>query len=330
MFGKLSIIAVTMLVSVSSIIFIPRHTLAQSSDQSWPTRSVRLILPFGPGTATDVTARFLAERLAVRWGKPVIIENRPGGDGLIAISAVLSAKDDHLLLYTSSGAFLAHPYTQEKLPYVLERDFAPIAGVTDTVGSISVPASSSIKIIGDFVAMARAAPDTFNAAGPAGIGEFAIEAFLKSENIKATKVPYRDIIQAGQDLGENRIQFLLSSVAVVRPLVEVGKVRIIAIAARERSALFKDVPSVVEGGYPLLAIETTGGLYGPYFMPLELRKRIAADVIAAANEPDFIDKISRTGQDVRPDGPEEFREKVKQQVANVAAAAKILGLEMKR
>jgi len=113
-------------------------------------------------------------------------------------------------------------------------------------------------------------------------------------------------------------------------LAEAGKVRIIAIAARQRSPLFQNIPSVVEAGYPGLVVETTAGLYGPKGMPLELRKRIGADLIDAANDPEVTTKISSTGQDVRTGGPEEFAATLKQQTANTAAVAKILGMETKK
>ena len=127
--------------------------------RAWPQRTVKFILPFGAGSATDIAARLIGEKLTARWGKPVIIENRPGGDGLVAINAFTSANDDHVLLYASSASFLAHPYTQEKLPYNLERDLAPIARVTDTVLSVSVPGSSDIKTVADFVKAAKATPE---------------------------------------------------------------------------------------------------------------------------------------------------------------------------
>ncbi len=302
---------------------------SQTQAQTWPQRSVRFVLPFGAGSATDIAARLLSERLTARWGKPVVIENKPGGDGLVAINAFLSANDDHVLLYASSASFLAHPYTQEKLPYDLNRDLAPIARVTDTVLSVSVSTGSNIKSIAEFVKASQATPEKYNAAGAAGLPEFTLDAFLKTENLKITKVPYRDVVQAGRDLMEDRIQFLLSSIAIMTAPAEAGKVRILAIAARQRSAIFKDIPSVAEAGYPGLAVETTAGLYGPKDMPLDLRKRIGADVIAAAKDPEVTAKISSTGQDVRPGGPDELAATIAQQTANTAAVAKILGMEKK-
>jgi tripartite-type tricarboxylate transporter receptor subunit TctC len=235
--------------SLVTIALLSLATLCSSQSavqaQDWPQRNVRLILPFGAGSATDSAARLLGERLSTRWGKAVVVENRPGGDGLVAINAFISAADDHVLLYASSASFMAHPYTQERVPYDLERDLQPIARVSHTVLSIGVPAATEFKTIADFVAGARAAPDKYNVAGAAGVPEFTLDAFVKTQNLKVTKVPYRDVVQAGRDLGENRIQFLVSSYAVVRPLIEANKVRVVALGGRQRSKVVPEVPSVV-------------------------------------------------------------------------------------
>lgn len=305
-------------------------TIGTAGAQAWPQRNVRFILPFGAGSATDIAARLIADKLSAKWGKAVIIENKVGGDGLIAINAFTSANDDHVLLYASSASFLAHPYTQEKLPYNLERDLAPIARLTDTVLSVTVPASSETKTIGDFVKAAKATPEKFNVAGAAGVPEFTVDAFIKNEGLKVAKIPYRDIVQAARDVAEDRLQLVLSSVAIMTSLVQAGKVRIVAIAARQRSPLYKDIPTVVEAGYPALIVETTAGLYGPKDMPLALRQQISADLIAAVKDPEVAAKIATSGQDVRPGGPEELAATLKQQVATTAAAAKILGMEVKQ
>ena len=124
-----------------------------------------------------------------------------------------------------------------------------------------MPAASGIKSVAEFVARARAEPEKYNVAGAAGLPEFAVAAFLKSENLAATKVPYRDVVQAGRDLGEGRIQFLLSSYAVVAPLLQADKVRVVAVGVR--TSLVPGAPTVVEAGYPVLHMETTSGFYGP-------------------------------------------------------------------
>lgn len=302
-------------------------TTAQAQAQAWPQRPVKFVLPFGAGSATDIAARLIGDKLSTKWGKPVIIENRPGADGLIAINAFTSAADDHVLLYASSASFIAHPYTQEKVPYDLERDLAPIARVSDTVLSAGVPAASSYKTLREFVAGAKKEPDKHNFAGAPGLPEFAAMAFVKSENLGITKIPYKDVVQAGRDLGENRIQFLLSSLAVVQPLIEAGKVRVVGVGVR--TPLVPGAPTVTEAGYPVMQIETTSGFYGPRGMPLELRQRIGADVVGVVNDPAISQRIASSGQAIRTGGPAEMAQTLKRQAERAAEIAKILGMTAK-
>ena len=125
----------------AAALFAVSHGLAPVCAQGYPQRAVRFILPFGPGAGVDITARMLAERLAARWGKPVVVENRPGGDGIVAINVFASASDDHTLLFVPTSTFTAHPYTHDKLPYDPERDLLPIATVTVIVVALAAPES---------------------------------------------------------------------------------------------------------------------------------------------------------------------------------------------
>jgi tripartite-type tricarboxylate transporter receptor subunit TctC len=300
---------------------------AQTAGQAWPQRPVRFILPFGAGTATDVAARLMSEKLSARWGRPIVIENRPGADGLLAISAFISANDDHVLLYASTASFMAHPYTLEKMPYNLERDFAPIARITDTVLAASVASSVKANSLKEFVALAKAQPGKLNAAGAAGVPDFTLGYFLKLENLDVTRVPYKDVVQAATDLSAGQIQFLLSSYAVVRAAAESGRIRILAINVRERASFAPDIPTIHEAGYPSLNVETTAGFYGPRGMAQDLRERIAKDVIAVVAEPDITKRLVATGQAVRTGGPAELAETLRQQAAQAATVAKTLGLK---
>src|SRR5438067_6516739 len=119
--------------------------VATASAQTYPQRPVRFILQFGPGAGVDITARLIADRLSARWGKAVVVENRPGGDGLVAINAFTIANDDHTLLFVPTSAFTAHPYTHDKLPYDSERDLVPIVSVTTIVVAFAVPGDSEVK-----------------------------------------------------------------------------------------------------------------------------------------------------------------------------------------
>jgi tripartite-type tricarboxylate transporter receptor subunit TctC len=292
---------------------------------------VRFILPFGAGTATDVAARMMAEKLTPRWGgRPIVIENRPGADGLLAINAFISANDDHVLLYASTASFMAHPYTLEKMPYNLDRDFAPIARVTDTVLSVAAPSSLKIATIKEFVALAKAQPGKLNAAGAAGVPDFALGYFLKVENLDVARVPYKDVVQAATDLSSGQIHLLVSSYAVVRAASESGRVRVLAVGGRQRASFAPDIPTVMESGFPALNVETTAAFYGPRGMSRELRERVAKDVAAVVAEPEITKRLVATGQAVRTGGPDELAETLRQQAAQAATVAKGLGLKVGR
>lgn len=300
---------------------------AQTSSQSWPQRPVRFILPFGAGTATDVAARMMAEKLSARWGRPIVVENRPGADGLLAINTFISANDDHVLLYSSTASFMAHPYTLDKMPYNLERDFAPIARVTDTVLGVSVSSSIKVNSIKEFVALARAQPGKLNAAGAAGVPDFTLGYFLKVEKLDVTRVPYKDVVQAATDLSAGQIQFLLSSYAILRGGQESGRIKVIAVGGRQRFSLAPDIPTVHEAGFPALNTETTAGFYGPRGMAQDLRERIGKDVVAVVAEAEITKRLTATGQIVRTGGPAELAQTLKEQAAQMATVAKTLGLK---
>lgn len=294
--------------------------------QDWPQRPVRFILPFGPGSAADTLARVIGDDLAVRWGKPVVVENRPGADGLLAINAVVTAKDDHMVLVSSTGSFLAHPYMHKKLDYDINRDLTPIGRVADTLLVIAVPADLPAANLKEFVALAKAKPDINLAASP-GVTEFAVDAFLKGENLKSVRVPYKNLGDAARDLSEGRIHFILTSFAVVRPFVEAGKVKIIAAGTRERSPLVKDVQSIPESGYPVLATETSTALFGGPDMPAALRKKIADDMAASLKDPRVRDRVALTGQDIAPSGPDELTQILKAQFQKADGIAATLGMK---
>jgi tripartite-type tricarboxylate transporter receptor subunit TctC len=301
--------------------------IAPVSAQTYPQRAVRFILPFGPGAGVDITARLIGDRLAARWGKPVVIENRPGGDGLVAITAFVSAADDHTLLFVPASTFTAHPYTHDKLPYDPERDLLPIASATTIVIALVAPASLNIASLADFVALARARPGTLSAAAAAGNSDLILAGFLKQMNLDVAKVPYRDIMQAPNDLAEGRIQLLMSSYPSMRALIDAGKLKVLAITSRQRVAIASDIPTVAEAGFPMLGLDSLIGIYGPRTMASALREQVADDVrTVIAADPGIAATLAATGQVVDIRGPAEFSAGIAQLRGQLAAIAKTLGI----
>ena len=139
------------------------QTSVTVAGETWPDRTVKFIVPFGAGAGADIGARLFAERLSTRWGKPVVVENRPGGDGFVAITAFVGANDDHTLLFGAAGSFTVHPYQHDKVPYDI-RDLVPIARVSNTMITLGVPEAMKLASLADLFALARAQPGKLNAA----------------------------------------------------------------------------------------------------------------------------------------------------------------------
>ena len=304
------------------------QSLTGAPAQIYPTRTVRFIVPFGAASGTDIAARLFADRLAARWGKPVLVENRPGGDGLVAIAAFAAANDDHTLLFAPAGTFTVHPYEHEKLPYDVERDLLPIASVSTIILAVSTSAALKVETLGELVDLARAQPGKLNAAAANGNADFLLFGFLKSTGLQMAKVPYRDILQAPNDLAEGRIQVLMTSFAVVQPQMQTGRVKVLAVTSRERAPGAPEVATVREAGYPALEMESLVGLFGPRGMPSELRERIAVALgEVAVADPVIATRLAATGQLVNVRGPSEFTAAIEQQRAKLAEIAKILGIK---
>jgi tripartite-type tricarboxylate transporter receptor subunit TctC len=300
--------------------------LPAAAQSSWPSRNVRFVVPLGPGSGADIGARLFADKLAARWGKPVVVENRPGGDGIVAIAAFVSAHDDHTLLFSPASTFTAHPYLHDKLPYD-QSDLLPLARVSNTIVVIAAPASLKVGSLAELVALARAQPGKLNWATATGISDFLFESFLKDAHLEMSKVPYRDTVQPATDVGEGRIQFYWGALAIVRPHVQAGKAKILAVSNSVHIPDEPAIPTVKEAGFPTLAFDGLVGLFGPRDMADDIRERIAADVQEVAGDPTIGARLLTTGQLVSPGRPAEFAASIDEQRAVVARIAKEMGIK---
>jgi tripartite-type tricarboxylate transporter receptor subunit TctC len=295
--------------------------------ETWPTRNVRLIVPLGPGSGVDIGARLLADRLAKKWNQSVVVENQPGGDAIIAINSFLSANDNHVLLMAPASAFTHHPYTMDKLPYN-PADLIPVVRVSNTVVTYSVPVSLGINTLPELLARAKAEPGKLNWAGATGMLDFVLLAHLKTAGLEFTRVPYRNPVQPATDLAEGRIQFYIGAYAIVRPHVEAGKVKPIAVTNKVRAPVLPNVPTTTEAGYPQLATDGLVGLFSTKELPADVRNKIAADVKeVATTDPVIADRLAKTGQVMNIGNSAEFAASIDEQKAQAAAVAKILGLK---
>lgn len=183
--------------------------------QKWPQRAVKFIVPLGPGSGVDIGTRLVADKLSKKWGQPTVVENRPGGDGLLAINAFVTGNDDHVLLASPSSSFTHHPHVYKNLSYK-PSDLVPIARLSNTIIAVAVPASLPVKSLADVAAMARAEPGKLNWAGTTGGVDFVVAGFLKTAGLDMSKVPYRNPVEAANDVAAERVQFYAAAYAIVR------------------------------------------------------------------------------------------------------------------
>jgi tripartite-type tricarboxylate transporter receptor subunit TctC len=310
-------------------LFVVLSTALPSIAQTWPERSVKFILPLGPGAGADIGARLFADRLARRWGLPVVVENRPGGDGVVAINAVITARDDHTLLWGPSSTFVGHPYTLEKLPYD-PKELLPVARVSNTVVAIAVPASLNVGSMKELLALGREQPGKLNWASVTTVTDIVIAGYLKSAGLDMVKISYKDTVSALNDLIEGRIHFYGAAYAIVRTQAQAGRIKLIAVTNRTRVPGL-DLPTVAEAGFPELNFDGLVGLIAARSSAITdaARERIAADVKAVAADPVVMERLTATAQLISPGTGAELAASIEEQAAQLAATAKLLGLKAK-
>lgn len=290
---------------------------ATIAGEEWPQRTVRFIVPFPSGSGPDVAARLYAERLTVRWKRPVIVENRTGAEGLVGVIAFTGMRDDHTLLFSPAAPISVFPYTQEKLAYDPVRDVVPISSAIDTFGSIAVPASLGVGSLADLVSLARSQPGKLNWTSGGGAFPTLLEGFAKTSRLDVVQVSYRDQTLAIQDLAQGRVQFVATTLTALLPLVHAGKIRLLAVTNKRRAPLAPAIPTAAEAGHAELEFEGLVGFFGPRDMPAELRDRISRDVRAVGADPALVERLTSAGQLVRGSTPAEFAAAIEEQRSRI-------------
>jgi tripartite-type tricarboxylate transporter receptor subunit TctC len=303
------------------------HPVA-SLAQAWPQRTVKFVVPLGPGSGADITARLLADRLTKVWGQPVVVENRPGGDGVIGINVVLGARDDHALLFGPASSFVGHPYLLDKMPYD-PRELLPVARVTNTVVCLAVPTSLKVGSLKELMAMVREQPGKLNWASVTGLTDLVLAGYFKGAGLDMAKVSYRDTVSALNDLVEGRIQLYSAAYAILRGQAQAGRIHLLAVQSRSRAPMLSDLSTVAEAGFPGLNFDGLVGLLAARAsgMTDATRVRIAADVKTVLGDPVIAERLTATGQIVSPGTPAEFAAAIDEQASQLSSIGKVLGIK---
>jgi tripartite-type tricarboxylate transporter receptor subunit TctC len=264
----------------------------------WPERPVKLIVTFPPGSANDAAARIFADGLSKKWGKPVVVEDRPGAEGTIGVGAFVASQDDHTLLYTVAGSVTVAPLLIDHLIYDVDRDLVPIAATTAIVLTLAVTNDLPIRSIPDLMDVVRSNPGKYAWASGPSLPRYVFAAFLKRNDLVMNFVSYRDASQPQADLGEGRIQVLVTSLTASSSPVQSGKAHFLAVINPTRAAALPELQTTRELGHPELEIDGLAGIFAGTIMSTELRNRIAADVAAVCQEPEARRKLEAAGHNV--------------------------------
>jgi tripartite-type tricarboxylate transporter receptor subunit TctC len=256
-----------------------------------------------------------------------VVENKPGGDAIVAINTMIGAHDDHVLLFTPASAFTGHPLLYPKMPYD-PKALVPTARVTSTIIAVAVPTALGVNSLKEFVAKLKAEPGKLNFASATGANDLLFQAWLKTENLQMARVPYKDTVQAINDLAENRVQAYIAAYSIIRPQVLAGKVKLLALNSAARAAELPGIPTAKEIGYPDLTFEGLIGLFGPREMTQAARDRIAKDIIQVAADPTIKQRLGSVGQVLSPGNAADFEVALAEQHQTIVRIGKALGVAL--
>jgi len=310
------------LLCVSAAVF----AFPMAARAEWPERPIKLIVTFPPGSANDAAARIFADALGKKWGKPVVVEDKPGAEGTIGVGAFVAAQDDHTLLYTVAGSVTVAPLLIDKLPYDVERDLQPIAATTAIVLTLAVSNDLPVRSIPELIDVLRSNPGKYAWTSGPTLPRYVFAAFLKRNDLQMNFVSYRDASQPQADLGEGRIQVLVTSLTASSSPVQTGKARFLAVVNSTRAAVLPDLATARELGHPELEIDGLSGIFGGKAISDALRHRIAIDVAAICQEAEVRRKLEAAGHNVLSGTTEELKAGIARQRAWVGEITEIIDI----
>ena len=305
------------------------QALPSRAQAAFPTKPVRLVIPFTPGGSTDILGRAIAQALNEAWHQSVVAENRPGAGGAIGADAVAkSAPDGYTLLMGHIGTLAVNPNLYPKLPYNPMTDFSPLAMVGLVPNVLVVNPKLPVKNLADFVALAKAKPGALNYAtgGVGSAAHLAMEYFKLATGTDIVHVPYKGTAPAMTDLIGGQVSVTMTGLPPLLPQLRAGKLRALGVASAERLEQIPDVPTIASSGYPGFEATQWYGVVGPAKMAAPLVEQIAGEIRRALARPDLKKRLEDEGALPSNMGPAEFRTMIGSEIerwGKVIRAAKI-------
>jgi tripartite-type tricarboxylate transporter receptor subunit TctC len=299
--------------------------------QTYPTKPVKLVVPFPPGGSLDITGRLLAQKLTEAWGQPVVVENKPGAGGNIGADLVAkSVPDGYTILLGALSTHAVNPSLYAKMPYDAAKDFAPITLIAITPNVLVVNAASPVNNVREFIAYAKANPGklSFGSGSSGSAGHLAGELFKVETGTDAVHVPFKGGAPATQALLAGDTQFMFDNLANAMAQVKAGKLKALAVTTAKRSPLVPDLPTMAEAGLPGFDISTWYGLFAPAGTPPAVVAKWNAEVTKILNAPDVRARLVADGAEPAPNTPEQFAQMIASELVKYARIVKISGAKV--
>jgi tripartite-type tricarboxylate transporter receptor subunit TctC len=314
---------------VLALAVVPGAASAQSSTPAWPNRTIRVIIPFGAGSATDVIPRIVFEPLSAQLGQPIVVENRTGAGGTLGTNAVATAEPDGHTLLAHSNAHTISPAVYSKLPYDPAADFAGITPLGAVPNMLIISPSKGIKTLQELVAAAKARPGTFNFAS-VGVGSgthLSVEKLKLAAGFEAVHVPFRGGPEALTEVIAGRVDFYFCPINTALPHIREGRLIALVTSATTRAPELPDVPTTAEVGYRNADFPVWIGLMAPGKTPRAIIDKLHAETVKAIRLPATQEKLSKTGVAPMILTPAEFDARIRAEIAANGAVAKAAGIQ---
>ena len=313
-----------------AMVLIAAQASAQSQPPSapvYPTKPVRLLIPFAPGGGADVLNRIIAQRLGETMGQSVIADNRPGADGVVATEIAARSPADGYTLLVVTLSFAINPAINRKLPYDALADFAPITQTASQQAILIVHPSLPVKSTKELIEYARARPGALNYGSSSNAGQLPMELFNSMAGLKMVHVPYKGSAPMLTDLLAGQIQLTFGGALASMPLVKQGKLRALAIGDAKRSALLPDLPTIAESGLPGYEALQWMGLVAPAKTPRAIVERLNKEVVRIVQSPEVKERLLQIGNEPVGSSPAQFAAFIKAEIAKWGKIAKQAGVK---
>jgi tripartite-type tricarboxylate transporter receptor subunit TctC len=314
-------LGIAVLAVVASVLF----TTAAAFAQAYPTKPVRIIVPFPPGGGNDVIARIIGQKLTERWGQQVIIDNRAGANGIVGLQLLMqSPPDGYTLAVAAAGPIAVNPSLYEKLPYDSVRDFAPITNMTNFPLLLVIHPSMPVKNVRELIALAKAQPGKINYASPGSgnSGHLAGELFNNLAVTKIVHIPYKGNGPAITGLLSGQAQLLFSSIPSVLPFVEAKKLNAIAVGSAKRIPSLPAIPTIAESGLPKYEAYSWVGIVAPAKTPRDIVAKVNHDIVDILKVKQVGEQLVQQGALPVGDSPDEFAAYIKTEIQKWGAIVK--------